>query len=159
MVASTVTDTYVVSYTPPLSLFTTQARLTQPLYYIGGFLFLARSPTYRKTTLSRPKTFRHQDDIEGIHLRLREADVHIPWVTSGVYVHALPILRALLLRCVIPVERWGRHNRPVTIAAEKQAKLGFPTAAGDRRRLGVTTETRRRRSCGGDSDPGPLSSS
>ena len=25
----------------------------------------------------------------------------------------------------------------VTIAAEKQAKLGFPTAAGDRRRLGV----------------------
>ena len=26
----------------------------------------------------------------------------------------------------------GPHNRPVTIAAEKQAKLGFPTAAGDR---------------------------
>ena len=53
----------------------------------------------------------------------------------------------------------GPTQRPVTIAAEKQTKLGFPTAAGDRRRLSVTAETRRRRSCGGGSDPGPLSSS
>ena len=51
--------------------------------------------------------------------------------------------------CVILIERslgWllGRHNRPVMIAlaAEKQAKLGFPTAAGDRRRLGVTAKAK-----------------
>ena len=54
-----------------------------------GFLFLGRPlrpPTYGKTTLSRPNLFRHQDDIEGIHLGLREADVHISWIPAIVYM-------------------------------------------------------------------------
>ena len=36
--------------------------------------------------------------------------------------------------------------------------LGFPTAAGGRRRLGITAMKTPKRSCGGGSDPGPLSS-
>ena len=128
-----------------------------------GFLFLARSPTYGKTTLSRQKTFREQDDIEveGILLRLRKVIGPIPRIPASRADVFRSSVRHFIIELRISKDRccWGRQNRLVTIAAEKQAKLGFPTAAGDRRWLGVTAEIMRRRSCGGGSDPGPLLSS
>ena len=71
-----------------------------------GFLFLASPPTYGKTTLSRPKTFREQDDIEGIHLRLREVDGPIPRIPAS----RADVFRSSVRHCIIELriskDRW-----------------------------------------------------
>ena len=125
-----------------LTKYHTQGFVDMPTIMSRGFLFLGRPPTYGKTTLSRPNLFREQDDIEGTRLRLRGVDgtiPRIPAVCADVFGssvrHCIMELRISKDRCVGA----GPTDR-VTIAAEKQAELGFPTAAGDRRRLGVTAK-------------------
>ena len=51
-----------------------------------GLSFSNREGTYVECPLHGRNLFRHQDDIEGIHLRLREADVHIPWNPASMYM-------------------------------------------------------------------------
>ena len=52
----------------------------------GGLSFPNWAGTYVECPLHGRNLFRHQDDIEGIHLRLREADVHIPWNPASMYM-------------------------------------------------------------------------
>ena len=92
---------------------------------------------------------------ESIFDRLREADVHIPWMDSGVYEQALRILLVSLLRCVITVERsvgllgptQPTGNDDSRARKSKQSSALLLMDAGDRRWLGMTAETRRRGSC------------
>ena len=80
--------------------------------------------------------FREQDDIEGIHLRLRE-----PAVCADVFRSSV---RHCIIELRISKDRWLLGLTQQTgNDTEKQAKLGFLTAARERRRLGVTAETRR----------------
>ena len=71
-----------------------------------GFLFLARSPTYGKTTLSQPNSLREQDDIEGIHLRLREGARTIPRIPAS----GADVFRSSVRHCIIELriskDRW-----------------------------------------------------
>ena len=53
---------------------------------VMGLSFSNRAGTYVECPLHGRNLFRHQDDIEGIHLRLREADVHIPWNPASMYM-------------------------------------------------------------------------
>ena len=125
-----------------------------------GLSFSNWAGTYVECPLHGRNLFREQDDIEGIHLRLREAVGPIPRTLAS----RADVFRSSVRHCIIELRisqdrlLLGPAQQTVTIAGEKQAELGFPTAAGDRRRLGVTAETRQRRSYGGGSDPGPLSS-
>ena len=53
--------------------------------------------TYGKTTLSRPNLLREQDDIEGIHLRLREVDGPIPRIPAS----RADVFRSSVRHCII----------------------------------------------------------
>ena len=113
------------------------------LFFLAGHYSVH---TYGVISSTRRNLFRHQDDIEGIRLYLREAG-------ESRDMPFLRILRAPLQRCVvIEVETSSQLAGPTQptgmIAPEKQAKLGFPTAARGHRRLGMTAETRNMQSWG-----------
>ena len=101
-------------------------------------------------------TFRKQNDVEGIraYVDARGVTLFLGFWRLGQWSLDLPYALAILFIN----ERWPYHARQqhVNLELDKQAKLGFPTAAGGRRRLGVIARAQRMQSCGGGSDPGPL---
>ena len=82
------------------------------LKFIWGLSFPGCAALRTKTTLSRPKLFGHQEDMEGIRLRRREADGPIPQIPAvwadvfGSFVRR----RVGEIRCPKIVGLLGRHT-------------------------------------------------
>ncbi|EJK47356.1 hypothetical protein THAOC_33926 [Thalassiosira oceanica] len=90
-----------------------------------------------------------KNDIQGIHLRLREADGIIPRLLRFQSVMQMSSDLSYGVACIVEISLWKvgwlikaatHHGGPEDSqrqSTEKQAKLGFPTFAGGRRRLGM----------------------